>query len=497
MAVEYSVVAIYFTILFVIGFFASKRVKGSDDFYIGGKKLGYWVASFSALATGQSAWLFLGLSGFGAIFGASAYWVMIGEVICIAFLWFKMGEKIKTFSDKHNSITIPDFLQSRFNSQTHTLRIITATVLSLFVMVYISSQIDATGSAFESFLGWNYFLGAAIGFGIVVLYCFGGGYVAACWTDLFQGIVMFLALVLLPICVIISMDGSLSDLYNELNAVDPHFLTLWGSGGPSVANLMIILGFLLIGLGHLGSPQISIRFVSIRSIEEIKKGRWIAIIFTLGTEFAAISSGILARYIFTDSGSNPEAILGNGGQNSVAMLVEKFFPPVIVGIYIAAVLSAIMSTVSSLLVLASSAITRDFYQRILHPNKSERDLILISRIVTLSLAIIAFSVSIMVAILSPERTIFWFVIFGWSGIAAAFCPMMLLSIFWKGYNEKGAIASITAGFLSVPFFKFIAPSFPIVGELLDKLSALPPAFAISLIAGYMVSRLANKKIATN
>ena len=199
--------------------------------------------------------------------------------------------------------------------------------------------------------------------------------------------------------------------------------------------------------------------------------------------------GILARYFFTDVGSDAEAILGNNGQNSLILMVEYLLPVVFVGIYMAVVLAAIMSTVDSLLVLASSAIVRDIYQKTLNPTIQIKNLTRISRISTFIMASIALIVAILVAISTPERTIFWFVLVGFHGIAASFCPTIILSLFWKGFTEKGAIASMIVGFLGVLFFKFIMPKVEHIGIYFDKIAELAPALLLGLITGYIVSKL--------
>ena len=210
MVTKYIILFGYFFALFLIGYFASKRIKNTEDYYVGGKKLNFWVVAFSARATGESAWLLLGLTGLGAMVGVSAFWVVLGEVIGVTVSWFFMAEKFKILTDKYNSITIPDYLVSRFKSTTHTLRIVAATALSLFVIIYVSAQIDATGSAFESFLGWNYFTGAIVGFLIVLAYIFTGGFVAVAWSDVFQGLIMLIGLVLLPIVAYFSISSDVS-----------------------------------------------------------------------------------------------------------------------------------------------------------------------------------------------------------------------------------------------------------------------------------------------
>ena len=491
MTTKYIILFLYFIVLFLIGYFASKRIKNTKDYYVGGKKLGYWVVAFSARATGESAWLLLGLTGLGAMVGVSAFWTVLGEVVGVGISWFFMAEKFKKLSDKYESITIPDYLVSRFKSTTHTLRIVAATALSLFVIIYVSAQIDATGSAFESFLGWNYYTGAIVGFFIVLTYIFTGGFIAVAWSDLFQGLIMLFGLLFLPIMAYFSISSDVS-VSEELTKLDPYFLNIWGEGGFNMLNLFTILGFLFIGLGFMGSPQLFIRFMSIKSTTEIRKGRWVAVVFTLLTDASAVLIGIYGRYLLTSIGANPEEILGNGAQNILPMLVEKIMPLTLIGLYIAAVLSAIMSTIDSLLVVASSAISRDFYQQIFKPNKSEEELAKISKWITLFLAVFALIVAMIVAITTPERTIFWFVIFGWSGLAATFCPTIILSLFWNNFNEKGAIASMITGFLSVPLFKFGFTSLNGIGIYFDKLGELGPSFLLAMIVGVLVSLLSSK-----
>ncbi|WP_353777497.1 sodium/solute symporter [Winogradskyella sp. 3972H.M.0a.05] len=493
MITKYIILVLYFSILFLIGYFASKRIKNIKDYYVGGKKLNFWVVAFSARATGESAWLLLGLTGLGAMVGASAFWVVLGEVIGVSVSWFFMAEKFKQLSDKYNSITIPDYLVSRFRSSTHTLRIIAATALSLFVVIYVSAQIDATGSAFESFLGWNYYTGALVGFFIVLAYIFSGGFVAVAWSDLFQGLIMLIGLVGLPIVAYFAISSNVS-VSDELTKIDPYFLNIWGEGGFNTINLFTILGFVFIGLGFMGSPQLFVRFMSIKDTSEIKKGRWVAFVFTILTDSCAVLIGIFGRYLLTSMDVDPETVLGNGAQNVLPLLVERVMPLTLVGLYIAAVLAAIMSTIDSLLVVASSAISRDFYQQIYNPNKSEKDMARISRVITVVLAIFALAIAMIVAVTTPERTIFWFVIFGWSGIAATFCPTIILSLFWKGFNEKGAIASMITGFLSVPLFKFGFTAIEGYGIYFEKLGELGPSFAMAIIVGVIVSKMYRKSV---
>jgi Na+/proline symporter len=254
-------------------------------------------------------------------------------------------------------------------------------------------------------------------------------------------------------------------------------------------NVATMLGFAMIGLGFLGSPQVYVRFMSIKDEREIDKGKWVAVIFTLLTDAAAVTIGILARVLFTSSGDNPEAVLGTNGEDVLSMLTEVSMPEILVAIYIAIVLSAIMSTIDSLLVIASSAVTRDFYQKIFRPNLKDKDLTKISRWVTLTMAVLALIIALIIAKVAPERSAFWMAIFGWSGIAASFCPVIILSLFWKGLSEKGAIAAMISGFLCVPFFKFVVMEMETIGPYFEKLDVLAPSFVIAMLMAWLFSKL--------
>ena len=491
MLVQYIVLFAYFLTLFGIGFFAAGRVKNIKDYYVGGKQLGFWIVAFSSRATGSSAWALLGLTGMGAIFGVYAYWVALGTLTGVAISWFVMSKPFKRLTDQYDSITIPDYLESRFQDASHWLRGIAATALSLFVMIYVSAQIDATGTAFESFLGWNYFFGAIFGFLIVVAYMSFGGFVAVAWSDVFQGAIMVSGLVLLPIFFLLTVDAP-EEVVSGLRDIDPELLSLWGPEGFGWLSITKILGFLMIGLGYLGSPQLFVRYMSIRSEDEIDRGKWVSVGLTFLMNFSAVTIGILGRYYFTTASDDPLVVLGNGGQNVLIMLVESLLPKVLSGLYIAAILAAIMSTIDSLLVLASSAVARDFYQKIFHPEIDDSQLSAFSRKVTLFLALGALLLAIAVALVSPGRTIFWFVIFGWSGIAATFCPVIILSLFWKNYTVTGAMASMVSGFLCIPLFKFVFPSIPGYGIYFGNMAELFPSFVIALVAGFVVSKASMK-----
>ncbi len=485
---KYSVIIIYFSILILLGYIASRRIKTMRDFVIGGKSLSYWIAAFSAQATGESAWLLLGVTGMGAILGFSAYWIVIGEAAGVFIAWFFMAPRFKTLTDKYESITVIDYLTNRFETKSNLLRIISAASLSFFVLIYISAQIDATGSAFEAFLKWDYQIGALVGFLIVTVYCVAGGFLAAAWTDMFQGAVMLLCLVCLPIVAFISIEN-FHTIYSGLEKIEPGLVSFWGSGGLTLVNASVVLGMALIGLGFLGSPQVFARLIAIKSKTEIRRGRWVALVFTILVDFSAVSIGILGRYLFVEQGVDPETILGNGAQNVLSEMVEFTFPPWVVGLYVAAVLAAIMSTVSSLLVMASGSITHDLYARIYNPHMSDITATRFCRLITIVMAVAALGISMAVALLSPDRTIFWFAVFGWSGIGATFCPMIILSLFWAKFTELAAIASMLTGFSMTLVSKFFLQEIEHMGIYFSALETMPPSFISALLVGYVVSVL--------
>lgn len=297
---------------------------------------------------------------------------------------------------------------------------------------------------------------------------------------------MLVCLVLLPVVAFFAFDNSPA-IYSGLREIDPGLVNFWGAGGFNLMNLSVVIGMALIGLGFLGSPQVFARHLAIRDEAQIVRGSWVAVLFTVLVDFSAVSIGILGRYAFTSQGMEPDAVLGNGAQNVLPELVEFTFPPWIVGLYVAAVLSAIMSTVSSLLIMAAGSITHDVYERLVNPGITDDDAALLCRRVTLIMAVASLALAVTVSVLSPDRTIFWFVIFGWSGIAATFCPMIILSLFWSGFTERAAIASMMTGFLMTIFSKFFLQELTTVGPYFVALETMPPSFISAMIVGYAVA----------
>lgn len=484
---KFAGVGLYLVVLLIIGVVASRRMKDLGDYFAAGKQLNFWAVAFSARATGESAWLLLGLTGMGATVGVRGFWVVLGEVLGVMGAWLFMSRRFKRLTDRYESLTIPDYLESRFRDGSQLLRRVAAAAIVVFVTIYVSAQIDATGTAFESFLGVPWLAGALTGFVVVMAYSVSGGFLAVVWSDIFQGVLMFLGLVLLPVVGLVALGGP-GELVSRLHAADPTLLSWSGADGWTPMAISGTLGLALIGLGFLGSPQIFVRFLALRDEDEIPKGAAVAFIWTLLADSGAVLVGMTGRALLVGPDADA-SILGNGGQDVLPLLVEHLMPAALVGLYIAIVLSAIMSTVDSLLVVAGSAAVRDWYQKVRNPGMKDAELVSVSRWATLGLALVALTVAVAVGLLVEGRTVFWFVIFGWSGIAATFCPTMILSIFWAGFTRNGALGAMVSGFLCVPIFRFGAPFMPGVGPYLVELAELPPAFAVSLLVGVIVSKL--------
>ena len=491
-------VALYASVLLLIGYLASKRMKDIRDYFASGKRLGFINVAFSARATGESAWLLLGLTGMGYAVGVNAFWVVLGEMLGVGGAWLLMSRRFKRLTDRYDSITVPDYLESRLRDSGHWLRLIAAGSLVVFVAIYAGAQVFATGGAFNSFLGWDHYVGAAVGFGVVLIYITQGGFTAVVWSDVFQGSLMFLGLVILPIIGFLEYSG-VTELVDSLRAIDPHLLSLHGPGqdGPgtgawTLGSVIAVIGLVAIGIGFWGSPQVFVRFISLRSEKEINKGAAVALTWTLLADSGAVLVGIVGRGLFT-----PEQI-GGHQDNILPYMATTLLPAFFAGVFIAMVLSAIMSTIDSLLVVASSAGVRDYWQKSRHPEMPDEQLVSLSKKVTLALSLVAFGIGIGILMYDKQNGVFWTIIFGWSGIAATFCPVMILSLFWSKLTALGAKCAMVAGFLGVPLFKFAAPPiFSAMGQdtlvgYLGSLDVLLPSFLIGFAVAVVVSLLDKK-----
>jgi sodium/proline symporter len=423
----------YLLVLLAIGLWGSRETGDLKGYYVASKRLPAWVIAFSSNATGESAWLLLGLTGMGYAIGVHAFWVILGEVLGVASAWVFVARPFKEYTDRYDAITVPDYLTERFRDTRHVFRILSAVIILSMVMAYTAAQLTASGKAFDSFLGTGYTAGVWIGLGIVLFYTTVGGFKAVAYSDLLQGALMFGCLVALPFIAIPAAGGWTATM-ETLHQTDPALLRPMGSFGLSVAGVASAFGFVAIGFAFLGSPQLLTRFMAARDQKEIVEGGLWAVLCVIGFDVGAVFGGMAGRVLFPGL-ADPETVFPQIG----ASLLPAFFT----GIFLVVVLAAIMSTVDSLLILASSVVVRDVVQKVFRPDAVERNLSLLGKGVTVVIGVAGLTLA-----LTEVRMVFYFVLFAWSGIASAFTPVVLCSLFWKRTTRAGAMAGMAGGFVA-------------------------------------------------
>jgi sodium/proline symporter len=421
----------YLMILLAIGAWGSRESGSVAGYYLANKRLPSWVIAFSSNATGESAWLLLGLTGMGYAVGIHALWVVFGEVLGVALAWAFVAMPFKEYSDRYDAITVPDYLEARFDDRRHAFRWLSAVVIFTMVVAYTAAQLTASGKAFSSFLGTSYTAGVLIGAAIVLFYTTVGGFKAVAYSDVLQGLLMFGGLLVLPF-VGVAAAGGWTPMIEALRTIDPALLRPMGSHGATLPGLVSAVGFVGIGLAFLGAPQLLTRFMAARGRSDIATGGLLAVVCIVVFDVGAVFAGMAGRVLF-DGLEDPETVLP-------AMSAE-LFPPVVTGLFLVIVLAAIMSTVDSLLILASSAVVRDLGQKVLRPDLTDRRASFWGKVTTVVIGAGALALA-----LGEARVIFWFVLFAWSGLAAAFTPVVLCSLFWRRTTRAGAIAGMVVGF---------------------------------------------------
>ncbi|HLV01271.1 MAG TPA: sodium/proline symporter [Acidobacteriota bacterium] len=439
------ILLVYLAILISIGIWGSRQSRNVSDYYVAGKQLPSWVIAFSTNATGESAWLLLGLTGMAYLVGFHAIWVALGEILGVALSWALVAPPFREYTGRFNSITVPDYLEARFQDSRHLIRLIAAAIIFTMVTAYMAAQLTAAGKAFNSFAGLNYTTGILIGTAVILFYTSVGGFKAVAYADVLQGVLMFLSMILIPVVGIMAIGGW-TPLMEALGRSDPSLLWPMGGYGVSLEGVMSALGFVGIGLAFLGAPQLLVRYISARGQKEIVRGSLMAVLIIIVFDFGAIFTGLAGRALFPLL-DDPETIMPT--------MSTQLFPASFTGIFLAVVLAAIISTVDSLLILASSTIVRDVIQRIYRPTLSDVRASRIGKITTLVIGLGAFGLA-----LTEVRMIFWFVLFAWSGLGVAFGPPILCSLFWSRTTLKGALAGMLSGFLvTVIWVLFLKESF--------------------------------------
>ncbi len=428
--------AVYLLFLVGVGVYFYRRTAGIEDYLLGGRKLGKWVTAISAQASDMSGWLLMGLPGAVYLGGIPAVWIALGLFIGTWLNWRFVSVRLRIYTGKTGALTLPSFFETRFRDPTGLLRTVSAIIILLFFTIYTSSGLVASGRLFEAMFGIEYHAAVLIGASVIVAYTFLGGFLAVSWTDLFQGTLMFIAIVAVPAAAYHSSGGSGAVATAMAERGIPAGLI-----PPGPLPLLAVASAMAWGLGYFGQPHILARFMGIRSARELPRAMAIALVWVAVSLTGAVIAGLLAIPSFPG--------LAGGEQEKVFIyLIGRNFGPWLGGIMLAAILSAIMSTIDSQLLVSSSALTEDFYKKVIKKNAAERELVLMGRICVLIISAVA-----LIMAMNPENTVLGLVAYAWAGFGAAFGPLVLFSLFSKRTSWRAALAGLVAGTVTLILWK--------------------------------------------
>ena len=480
MNLEIFAFVLYFVLVLGIGLFFFVRTRKDGDsekqYFLGGRQMGPWVTALSAQASDMSAWLLMGLPGSVLAFGLGKAWIGIGLAIGTALNWIFVAKRLRKFSKAANdSITLPEYLQNRFLAKTPVLSILTAIVFLVSFTIYVASGFVAGTTVFVSLVpGLTRETAMIIFAAVILLYTFLGGFKAVSWTDFFQGTLMFIALLAVPIVCVLVEDldpTAVNTVYTNLNDGTEYAFV------PNVfsASWQDIISGLAWGLGYFGMPHILVRFMAIRKPSEIKKSATIAIIWVTISLAASLIIAYLGRMVIAGE------LLPDGLQATVFIhLARRFFPPFLSGILLAAIIAASMSTADSQLLVASSSFTNDIYKPLIRKNASDKELVWVARGVVAVVAIIAYFLAS--ARGEGAQAIMDMVENAWGLFGSAFGPVVLLSVFWKRFNYWGAVAGVVGGAVTDILWYNLLSSTTGVYELF-------PGFVVGMLCALVVTLL--------
>jgi sodium/proline symporter len=463
----------YLLFIVVIGIYAARfSSEGISNFFIGGRKMGMLVVALSAVVSGRSAWLLLGFTGMAFTMGLSSLWAVAGYIIAEFFLFFFYAPRIRRFSEKTDCITIPDFFEARFGDQSGVLRSVVAVIIVLFMVAYVSAQFVAGGKTFSASFHISQNQGLFLTATIILFYTIVGGFLAVSLTDMIQGFIMIIALLVLPVITIIHLGGfhSFYEQASAINGGDFSNAFALGTGA--------LIGFLGIGLGSAGNPHIVARYMSIKNTSSLKKVAVVGTSANVLMALGALFTGMAGRIYFPDIALLP----AEDPENLYPMLASEHLHPIMFGVVIASIFAAIMSTADSQLLVAASAMVRDVYEKLIFKGKeiSQRKLVNMSRIFVLLLVVVSLFLGFV-----AEELVFWLVLFAWAGLGAAFGPTSILALYWKGTTKAGVIAGILSGAAIVIVWNRVT-------VLKEMMYELVPAFIIAFLVTLLVSKITQK-----
>ena len=478
---------LYLGFMVYIGLRSAKKNNSSMDFFLGGRKVGPWITALSAEASDSSAWLLMGLPGLCYLGGVKeTFWTAVGLIVGTYLNWLFVAKPLRkctiSFGD---SITIPEFFTYRFKDKTHLLTIISVFFIVLFFTIYTASGFVACAKLFNSVFGLKYHIGLVIGLVVILSYTILGGYLAVCTTDFIQGALIFVAFVFSAVIAVVSLGGpaeamaKVSDF--SVRAVNGQFGAEMAE--KFIANksfsAMSVISALAWGLGYFGMPHIIIRFMGIRSNAEIKTARRVGTVWMVIAYIGTFIIGSLGTvYLAGGDLANPLMILSGGAEETVfSATMQQMYPAFIAGLFLCAILAASMSTADSQLLSASSAVSLDIYKGLINKDADEKTVMNVSRITVLVIAAIAFVLS-----LNPASSIFGLVSYAWAGFGSTFGPLVILALFWRGMTNKGAIAGLIAGGVTVVLWHNLKGGIFNVYEILPGfIACLVFAVAVSLL----------------
>ena len=472
-------IGIYFAAMIGIGFYAYRQTTDLDDYMLAGRNLPPGVAALSAGASDMSGWLLMGLPGAIYATGLVEAWIAIGLTVGAYLNWKFVAPRLRSYTEvSNNSITVPSFLENRFKDHSHLLRITAGVIILVFFTFYVSSGMVAGGVFFESSFGSSYVAGMLLVAGVTLVYTLFGGFLGASLTDVAQGLLMLAALILVPVVTIFAMGG-FGDVFSSIEAADvAHNATVTDPGDELNRTSLLFGGSLLgiisaaaWGLGYFGQPHIIVRFMALRSAADAKAGRRIGISWMVLVAGGAIFTGLIGVGYFHEAAeelANPETVF--------LRLSQIMFHPIVAGFVLAAVLAAIMSTVSSQLIVCSSALVEDIW-KIFGKEATQSQQVMLGRVGVLVVALVAGLLA-----LDPQSNILGLVGFAWAGFGAAFGPIILLSLFWRRLTAMGALSGMVAGAVVVGIWGN-------VDALNGFLYEIIPGFVACLVLAVVVSSM--------
>jgi len=428
--------AVYFIFLTTVGIFFYRRTSSIEDYLLGGRGLGRWVTALSAQASDMSGWLLMGLPGAVYLGGMPAAWIAIGLFIGTVLNWKFVSVRLRIYTEKTDSLTLSTFFENRFRDPSGLLRTISAIITLIFFTIYASSGLVAAGKLFESLFSVDYRMAVTIGAFAIVLYTFLGGFLAVSWTDLFQGSLMIIAIIAVP-AIALSQAGGTQGIAEAMKA--RQIATgLIQNGGLSIVAIISTMAW---GLGYFGQPHILARFMGIKSARELPGAMSIAVIWVFISLAGAVIIGLISIPMFKG--------LAQGNQEKVFIyMINTVFNPWTGGIMLAAILSAIMSTIDSQLLVSSSTLTEDFYIKVIRRNAGEKELVLVGRLCVIIISVIALFLAF-----NPQNTVLGLVSYAWGGFGAAFGPLVLFALFSRKTGWQSALAGMVTGTIVLVLWK--------------------------------------------